>query len=658
MAKFVQKIFDVYGVSQFRNQVTFDTSVFLTGATHISSPPASVANTPYALLVESIGSNVVIRYRQLGDMAWETTSTYVTRSLFDSSINSIYTELGYLESSIGDLDELTQIHDNSIGDIYEYQIIQDISIIALQNQTIQSWNGLTTTLDNSVGLGGTLDIPTVITATATNTLSLGGLVTSLDDTPFVLVQETTGGPIRFRELGDMAWETTSTYVTRSLFDSSISSIYTEIGYLESSIGALDILTQQNEDDIIDLYTEIGYLESTIGDLDIVIQSHTTSIAQLDASIVRIDAYNIIQDNSIIALQNQTIQTWNGLSTTLDNSVGLGGTLDIDTNIDTAGYEFSITGGLSIYGTLSVDGSVTYINSVDLNVSDNIITVNYGESGTGVTKGFAGLKVDRGTEDDYVFVFSEATDTFRIGIATESGLPTGTQAVATRQDTPIADAIPFWNVTANRFDTASGFTFISGTGLGLPTATNMGTEATALVWNGTTVGSRELGSMAFETSADYALVTNVNSYNLIQDNSIIQNASDISDVSTNKLNEVANIAVTGNSVFSYETDNVAYLKRMVAGTGTTIIEDTSTITIEVTGAAGYMSKYTGTFDGTADTSIYIPSGTHGLGSGPFIISVFDSNERVYVGEEFNGTGDITLSWTAGSLSASCSYIISG
>jgi hypothetical protein len=652
MAKFVQKIFDVYGVSQFRNQVTFDTSVFLTGATHISSPPASVANTPYALLVESIGSNVVIRYRQLGDMAWETTSTYVTRSLFDSSISSIYTELGYLESSIGDLDiltqqneddiidlyteigylessigdldELIQTHDNSIGDIYEYQIIQDNSIIALQNQTIQTWNGLSTSLpDNSVGLGGTLDIPTVITATATNTLSLGGLATSLDDTPFVLVQETTGGAIRSRELGDMAWETTSTYVTRSLFDSSISSIYTELGYLESSIGDLDELTQQH-----------------------------------DASIVRIDAYNAIQDNSIIALQNQTIETWNGLSETLDNSVGLGGTLDIDTNIDTAGYEFSITGGLSIYGTLSVDGSVTYINSVDLNVSDNIITVNYGESGTGVTKGFAGLKVDRGTEDDYVFVFSEATDTFRIGIATESGLPTGTQAVATRQDTPIADAIPFWNVTANRFDTASGFTFISGTGLGLPTATNMGTEATALVWNGTTVGSRELGSMAFETSADYALVTNVNSYNLIQDNSIIQNASDISDVSTNKLNEVANIAVTGNSVFSYETDNVAYLKRMVAGTGTTIIEDTSTITIEVTDAAGYMSKYTGTFDGTADTSIYIPSGTHGLGSGPFIISVFDSNERVYVGEEFNGTGDITLSWTAGSLSASCSYIISG
>jgi hypothetical protein len=296
---------------------------------------------------------------------------------------------------------------------------------------------------------------------------------------------------------------------------------------------------------------------------------STRVSVNESDITSIESYNIIQDNSIIELQNQTVQTWNGLSTSLDNSVGLGGTLDDDTDIDTSGFDFSITGGLSIYGTLSVDGSVTYINSVDLNVSDNIITVNYGETGAGVTKGFAGMKVDRGSEDDYVFVFSESTDTFRIGIATESGLPTGTQAVATREDTPIADAIAFWNDTANRFDTIDGFEFNSVTGLNvnytltanlltLENIVNLSTENTGLVINTSgEVGYRELGSNAF-SSEDYALDSSlsiVRDLVYIQDGSIGQNTSDISDVSTRvSVNEsdITSIESDITSIESYQT----------------------------------------------------------------------------------------------------------
>jgi hypothetical protein len=289
---------------------------------------------------------------------------------------------------------------------------------------------------------------------------------------------------------------------------------------------------------------------------------STRVSVNESDITSIESYNIIQDNSIIELQNQTVQTWNGLSTSLDNSVGLGGTLNTNTDIDTSGFDFSITGGLSIYGTLSVDGSVTYINSVDLNVSDNIITVNYGETGAGVTKGFAGMKVDRGSEDDYVFVFSESTDTFRIGIATESGLPTGTQAVATREDTPIADAIAFWNDTANRFDTIDGFEFNSVTGLNvnytltanlltLENIVNLSTENTGLVINTSgEVGYRELGSNAF-SSEDYALDSSlsiVRDLVYIQDGSIGQNTSDISDVSTRVSVNESDIT----SIESYQT----------------------------------------------------------------------------------------------------------
>ena len=62
--------------------------------------------------------------------------------------------------------------------------------------------------------------------------------------------------------------------------------------------------------------------------------------------------------------------------------------------------------MRVIGDLTVDGSVTYINSVDLNVSDNIITINYGETGDGVTNTFAGIIIDRGSSTNYFFGFEE------------------------------------------------------------------------------------------------------------------------------------------------------------------------------------------------------------------------------------------------------------
>lgn len=50
----------------------------------------------------------------------------------------------------------------------------------------------------------------------------------------------------------------------------------------------------------------------------------------------------------------------------------------------------------INGNLSVLGNTTSINSTDTNVLDNIIVLNYGETGNGVSKGNAGIVVDRGT----------------------------------------------------------------------------------------------------------------------------------------------------------------------------------------------------------------------------------------------------------------------
>ena len=56
---------------------------------------------------------------------------------------------------------------------------------------------------------------------------------------------------------------------------------------------------------------------------------------------------------------------------------------------------TISGNLTVTGNFTVAGTPTTVNSTVLTVKDNIITVNKGEAGSGVTLRYAGLDVDRG-----------------------------------------------------------------------------------------------------------------------------------------------------------------------------------------------------------------------------------------------------------------------
>ena len=51
----------------------------------------------------------------------------------------------------------------------------------------------------------------------------------------------------------------------------------------------------------------------------------------------------------------------------------------------------------IDGNLTVLGNETVVNTTDLAITDNLIILNNGETGAGVTKGNAGIVIDRGTE---------------------------------------------------------------------------------------------------------------------------------------------------------------------------------------------------------------------------------------------------------------------
>ena len=134
---------------------------------------------------------------------------------------------------------------------------------------------------------------------------------------------------------------------------------------------------------------------------------------------------------------------------VDNSERLGGVsaVDVFNEIDS---KFDKTGGLvsgdvTITGDLVVNGDTVTVNTETVIAKDNLILINSGEVGHGVTAGVAGIEVDRGLEDNYKFMFVESDESFKIG--TDTTL----QKVATREDTPLDTGIAVWDATDSRFE---------------------------------------------------------------------------------------------------------------------------------------------------------------------------------------------------------------
>ena len=66
-----------------------------------------------------------------------------------------------------------------------------------------------------------------------------------------------------------------------------------------------------------------------------------------------------------------------------------------------------TGDIEIIGNLQVNGALTSINTTNLDIEDNIITLNNGETGPGVTLGTAGISIDRGSLPNAQILFDES-----------------------------------------------------------------------------------------------------------------------------------------------------------------------------------------------------------------------------------------------------------
>ena len=71
------------------------------------------------------------------------------------------------------------------------------------------------------------------------------------------------------------------------------------------------------------------------------------------------------------------------------------------------------GSVRVTGDLLVEGATVYVAAANLNVEDNVIVLNKGETGAGVTLEYSGIEIDRGTSEHTSLVWNENIDSWQI-----------------------------------------------------------------------------------------------------------------------------------------------------------------------------------------------------------------------------------------------------
>ena len=85
-----------------------------------------------------------------------------------------------------------------------------------------------------------------------------------------------------------------------------------------------------------------------------------------------------------------------------------------TNKDTYGANVTVsTHTLFVQGNMVVGGNTSVVTKTDTEITDNTITLNKGETGSGITLVYSGLDIDRGSLDNVGLRFNEDYDRWEL-----------------------------------------------------------------------------------------------------------------------------------------------------------------------------------------------------------------------------------------------------
>lgn len=95
----------------------------------------------------------------------------------------------------------------------------------------------------------------------------------------------------------------------------------------------------------------------------------------------------------------------------------------------------ITSEVTITGNLVVLGARSSITTTDTNIKDNVVVLNSGESGAGVTLGTAGILIARGSSANVSILYDEAFDKWKV---TDDGVTFANLVASTTGLTRVVD----------------------------------------------------------------------------------------------------------------------------------------------------------------------------------------------------------------------------
>jgi hypothetical protein len=83
--------------------------------------------------------------------------------------------------------------------------------------------------------------------------------------------------------------------------------------------------------------------------------------------------------------------------------------------DATDVTITTSGDLTVTGDLTVNGTTTTVNTTELTIEDNIMTLNSGQTGTPSTSLRSGIEVERGDTANAILQFNENTDKWEFSV---------------------------------------------------------------------------------------------------------------------------------------------------------------------------------------------------------------------------------------------------
>lgn len=138
----------------------------------------------------------------------------------------------------------------------------------------------------------------------------------------------------------------------------------------------------------------------------------------------VDAWRSVTDDRLVELEGKshvqntdtgtTSPTFQVDSTSNGPKLkGKGGDLELRNAGDTD-YAGLTLGNITIKGNVTQEGDTFISQAETVEINDNLLLINKGEVGAGVTKGIAGIEIDRGTLPNYQIIFDESDKRFKAG----------------------------------------------------------------------------------------------------------------------------------------------------------------------------------------------------------------------------------------------------